>query len=158
VSDPYDSISPYRSWRVALSVEELSSRLGASIEDVRVEHADSGVATQVLLRGTNATTELTARDFAQRLGLRSLRFSISVLSLSGATAGARTQTLLLHGFLRGTAGVVLQARLHDGSWHQVTHVHARPDGRFEQRVRRGSAVAYRLAVDQVAGPALELVG
>jgi stage II sporulation protein D len=158
VSDPYDSISPYRSWRVALSAEQLSSRLGASIEDVRVEHADSGVATRVVLRRVNATTDLTAHDFAQRLGLRSLRFSISVLSLSGATpAAARTRTLL-HGFLRGIAGVVLQARLGDGSWHQVAHIHARPDGTFELRVRRGSATAYRLAVDRVAGPPLELSG
>jgi len=126
VSDPYDSLSPYRSWRVALDADELSSRLGASVDDVRVDHGDSGIATQVALLRNGSTTKLAANDFAQRLGLRSLRFSISVLSLTGATpVHARSQTLLLRGFLRDIAGVVLQARLRDGSWHQVARVHAR---------------------------------
>jgi stage II sporulation protein D len=157
VSDPYDGSSPYRSWRVALSAEELSTRLGKTVDDVHVEHAESGVATNVVLHRGTATTELTAQDFAARLSLQSLRFSVEVLSLGGAAPiASSTPTLLLHGFLRGVTGVVLQARSRDGTWRQVAHVRARPDGRFAVKVRRGAASAYRLAVDQVAGPALEL--
>jgi hypothetical protein len=96
---------------------------------------------------------LSAHDFAQRLGLRSLRFSISVASLDGATR-APGGRLALHGFLRDIGGVVLQAQFRDGSWHQVAHVHARPDGRFALVLRRRAAAAYRLAVDQVPGPPL----
>ena len=62
----------------------------------------------------------------------------------------------LNGFLRDVGGVVLQAQLRDGSWHQVAHVHAGPDGRFAVAVRRRAATAFRLAVDEVAGPPLEL--
>ena len=157
VSDPYDGPSPYRSWRVPLSADELSSRLGVPVEDVVVEHAPSGIATQVGLVASSGHRSLRATDFSQRLGLRSLRFSVSVLSLDGSTYTARRAAQLhLHGFLRGIGGVVLQQRLRNGSWHQVTRVHAQPDGRFDVVVRPRFATAYRLAVDQVAGPQVEV--
>jgi stage II sporulation protein D len=159
VSDPFDSQSPYRHWRLALTAQELSTRLGSGIEDVHVTHALSGVATAVELVGQHGRTLMTATDFRQRLGLRSLRFSISVVSLTGASQPAGSGgPLRLHGFVRGIAGVVLQSRLRDGSWRQVAHVHARPDGRFVVTVRSRSATAYRVAVERVAGPPLEVGG
>src|SRR5207248_3018087 len=109
----------------------------------------------VALLGPKARKLLTGSEFSQALGLRSLRFTVCVLSLAGATrqTGGR---LRLHGFLRGIGGVVLQQRQRNGSWRQVARVHARPNGRFEVVVRRPRfAAAYRLAVDQVAGPPLE---
>ena len=100
---------------------------------------------------------MTASEFAQRLELRSLRFSVSVLSLAGSTLTAQsTAPLRLHGFLRGIGGVVLQQRLRNGSWRQVARVHARPDGRFDVSVRPRFRTAYRLAADRVAGPPLEV--
>ena len=60
--------------------------------------------------------------------------------------------------MRGIGGVVLQGRMRNGSWRQIAHVHARPDGRFVVVVRSPSATAYRLAVDRVAGPPLEVGG
>jgi stage II sporulation protein D len=157
VSDPYDSLSPYRHWRLALTAERLSSRLGSVIEDVRVTHAPSGVATAVELLGRHGRTLMAATDFKQRLGLRSLRFSISVVALTGASQpdGPRGP-LQLHGFARGIGGVVLQARVRNGGWRQVAHVHVRPDGRFVVTVRSRSATAYRVAVERVAGPPLEV--
>jgi SpoIID/LytB domain protein len=156
VSDPYDSISPYRHWRVPLTAQEISARLRIPVEDVRVDHATSGVATRVAVLGPGSTS-LTAADFSQRLGLRSLRFTVSVLSLAGSALTAHaTSPLRLHGFIRGSGGVVLQQRLLNGRWRQVARVHARPDGRFEVSVRPRFRTAYRLAVDQVAGPPLEV--
>jgi stage II sporulation protein D len=157
VSDPYDSISPYRHWRVTLDAQELTSRLGAPVTDVLVEHAASGIATSVGVVGSGGSTSLTASEFSQRLGLRSQRFTVSVLALTGSTFTARrSATLLLHGFLRGVGGVVLQQRLGNGSWRQVARVHAHPDGRFDVAVRPRFTTAYRLAVDQVAGPPVEV--
>jgi SpoIID/LytB domain protein len=159
VSDPYDSLSPYRHWRLALTAEKLSSRLGSAIEDVRVTHAPSGVATAVELLGRHGSTLMAANDFQQRLGLRSPRFSISVVALTGTSQpdGSRGP-LQLEGFVRGIAGVVLQARSRNGSWRQVARVHARVDGRFVVTVRSRSATAYRVAVERVAGPPLEVGG
>src|SRR5207237_7122260 len=157
VSDPYDSLSPSRHWRLPLSLQEISSRFGMPVEDLRVEHARSGIASRVGLVGANASKWLTASEFAQRLGLRSLRFSVSVLSLAGATLTAHSPVpLRLQGFLRGIGGVVLQQRLRNGSWRQVARVHARPDGRFDVSVRPRFRTAYRLAAERVAGPPLEV--
>jgi stage II sporulation protein D len=157
VSDPYDSISPYRHWRVPLTADEISTRLRMPVEDVRVDHALSGIATGVGVLGANGNTSLTAADFTQRLGLRSLRFTVSVLSLTGSALTARAAApLRLHGFIRGSSGVVLQQRLSNGSWRQVARVHAKPNGRFDVSVRPRFRTAYRLAVDGVAGPPLEV--
>jgi len=157
VSDPYDSISPYRHWRVSLTAQEISARLRMPVEDVRVDHATSGIATGVGVLGPNGSTSLTAADFSQRLGLRSLRFTVSVVSLAGSALTAHaTSPLRLHGFVRGSSGVVVQQRLPNGSWRQVARVHARPDGRFDVSVQPRFRTAYRLAVDQVAGPPVEV--
>jgi stage II sporulation protein D len=156
VTDPYDSSSPYRHWRLATTADELSARLGTHVDDVRVEHGGSGVATRVAVFGAGARKLLAAGDFSRALNLRSLRFSISVLSLDRSTAAEPAGTVTLHGFLRDIAGVVLQQQRPDGSWHQVARVHARADGRFSVAVRPRFATAYRLAVDRVAGPALEV--
>jgi stage II sporulation protein D len=157
VSDPYDSLSPYRHWRLPLSLREISSRFGMPVEDLRVEHARSGIASRVGLVAANASKWVPASEFARRLELRSLRFSVSVLSLDASTLTAHsTAPLRLHGFLRGIGGVVLQQRLRGGSWRQVARVHARPDGRFDLSVRPRFRTAYRLAADRVAGPPLEV--
>jgi stage II sporulation protein D len=157
VSDPYDSLSPNHRWRVALLAAGLSSRFGMTVDDVRVAHADSGVASSVLLVGPHGQKQLTATEFAQALGLRSVRFSVSVASLADVRARVRrAQPLQLNGFLRQIGGVVLQQRLPDGSWQQVRHIQARADGRFQLVVRPRFSTAYRLAVDQVAGPALSV--
>jgi hypothetical protein len=128
-----------------------------TVDDVRVTHADSGVASGVLLLGPHGHKQLSATEFAQALGLRSVRFSVSVVSLADAPASVpAAKPLRLSGFLRGIGGVVLQQRLLDGSWAQVRRVQARPDGRFDLLVRPKFTTAYRLAVDKVAGPALSI--
>jgi SpoIID/LytB domain protein len=152
VSDPYDSRSPYRHWRRTLSAQELAARFGVDVDDVRVAHAPSGVAAHVSLLGRATRTLVSARDFSSKLGLRSLRFSVCVLSLEAPAKTRPGRPLLLRGFLRDIGGVVLQQQTAAGGWRQVAHVRARPDGRFAVTVRPRSATAYRLAVDEVAGP------
>ena len=48
VSDPYDSLSPYRHWRLTLSLQEISARFGMPVDDVQIEHAGSGQLEQVV--------------------------------------------------------------------------------------------------------------
>jgi stage II sporulation protein D len=157
VSDPYDALSPFHRWRVAFSSSELSARFHMPIDDVRVQHNGSGVAARVILLGPKTEKTMSATEFSQALGLRSIRFSISVASLAEPPVHVRYgQTLRLHGFLRDLGGVVLQQRLQNGSWRQVLRVHARPNGRFEESIRPRSKAAYRLAVDRVAGPPVEV--
>jgi hypothetical protein len=111
----------------------------------------------VILLGPKTEKTMSATEFSQALGLRSIRFSISVASLAEPPVHVRYgQTLRLHGFLRDLGGVVLQQRLQNGSWRQVLRLHARPNGRFEESIRPRSRAAYRLAVDRVAGPAVEV--
>jgi len=157
VSDPYDALAPYHRWQVAALPEGLSSKFGLPVDDVRVDHGESGFATGVLLVGPRGSKRVSAKEFAQALGLRSVRFSVSVVSLDDAPAHVTAaQPLDLHGFLRDIGGVELQQQLTDGSWQQVRRVHARPDGRFALTVRPRVSTAYRLAVDQLAGPVLSI--
>ena len=62
----------------------------------------------------------------------------------------------LEGFLRGIGGVVVQAQLANGAWRQVSRVAARPDGRFAATIHPYVSTTYRLAVDQVAGPSVQI--
>jgi SpoIID/LytB domain protein len=158
VSDPYDSQSPYRRWRLGLTAEELSTRVGVEVDDVRVDHGASGVARQVLVVGGGRSKTVTAGDFVHRLQLRSPRFSVCVLSLDQPTRGSKRGQVELHGFLRDIAGVVLQGRTSSGGWRQLARVHARPDGRFTLTIRAHGTTAYRLAVDQMAGLPVVLPG
>jgi hypothetical protein len=52
--------------------------------------------------------------------------------------------------------VVLQQRIQSGPWEHVRHVIAGPSGRFVATVRPRASTAYRLAVDRIAGPAVEV--
>jgi stage II sporulation protein D len=155
VRDPYDSLSPYHRWLVAVRDSDLTKRFHMTVEDVRVEHNASGVASSVVLRGPHGQRTLTPLDFAQALRLRSIRFKISVVSLDAPPARALAgQTVTLTGFLRDIGGVVLQKRLADGSWQRIRMIHARRDGRFQAVVKLAGATAYRLAVKGVPGPAV----
>ncbi len=157
VTDPFDALSPYRHWRVALSSTELSQRFAAPVADVRVELNRSGRANSVrLVTGQTAQT-LSAADFSSTLGLRSTFFTVGVASLTSASdrIGAG-RPLVLRGFLRGLVDVVLQERTGSGDWQRVRHVVASPSGRFVETLRPLVTTDYRLAVDQTAGPAIEV--
>jgi stage II sporulation protein D len=152
VRDPFDGISPYHRWSAVLRPEGLAGRFRFPVRDVRVERDAGGRAARVLLVGAERTKAVTGNAFRKRLGLRSTRFSVDVLSLDEPAAGAVFgRPLPLRGFLRGVGGVVLQERLPSGAWRQVARVRAAPDGRFRTPVRPRFSTEYRLAVDGVSG-------
>jgi len=156
VRDPYDSISPYHRWRSTLDETALSKRLHEPVQDIRVEHDSSGLASRVLLVAAHARTSVPPSDFARELGLRSTRFSVSVASLTPPRARVRAgEPVRLHGFLRGIGGVVLEQRI-GSRWHVVAHVHATSEGRFTVTVRPRKATAYRLAVPGAAGSPVDV--
>jgi len=155
VSDPYASLAPDHTWLVARTDAELSSRFGIPVDDVRVTHAGPGIATSVTLEGPHGDRTVAAMAFVEALSLRSLQFSVAVLSLAAppgpVPAGA---TLVLRGLLREVSGVILQQRAPDGAWRRVRAVAAGGDGDFLVRVRPTIDTAYRLAVDGVGAPAV----
>jgi stage II sporulation protein D len=155
VSDPFDRIDPHQHWRVALSSAELSKRFDMPIADVQVQLNPSGRASSVRLVAGSKTRTLAAADFSSTLSLRSTYLTIGVASLLTPRSHTRAgQALVLHGFLRGLVGVVLQRRTPSGAWVHVRHVVASPSGRFVATVYPGATTAYRLAVDRLAGPAV----
>jgi stage II sporulation protein D len=158
VADPYASLAPGHSWSVARTDEQLSNRFGIAVDDVRVTHAGPGIATGVTLVGPSGDRTLTAMEFVEALSLRSLDFTVSVLSLARpprpALAGA---TVVLRGFLRGVSGVILQRRLPDGAWRRVRAVAVSDGGNFLERVRPTTDTAYRLAVDGIPAPAVAVL-
>ena len=157
VSDPFDRLSPYHRWRVVLSSAVLSRRFDVPVADVRVQLNPSGRASRVRLLAGRATRTLGAAAFSSALALRSTYFTVGVASLIGSASHTLPgRRLTLRGFLRGLAGVVLQKRSPSGAWMQVRHVVTRSDGRFVTTVRPRATTAYRLAVDQIAGPTVEV--
>jgi stage II sporulation protein D len=157
VRDPYDSISPDHSWRLVESTSTLSRRFGLPIADVRVERNASGRVASAQLVGSRGAKTMTGRELEQALHLRSTYFTVEVVSLDAPPARALfAQRVQLSGFVRGAAGVVVQERDAGGGWRQVRRVHAHPDGRFTATVFPLVTTAYRLAVDQTAGPEVEI--
>jgi hypothetical protein len=157
VADPYDAISPYHRWQVVASSQSLSKRFGLPVADVQLEHDPSGRVSSAVLLGGGRRKTLSGRDLEHALGLRSTLFSIRVVSLDAPPARAVfAEPLQLEGFVRGIGGVVVQERLPTGAWQQVSRVVARADGRFAAVVRPRVSTEYRLAVDRVGGPPVQV--
>jgi stage II sporulation protein D len=156
VRDPYDAISPYHRWQSILDGAALAGRLHQPVDDVRVEHNPSGLASRVLLIGPRRQKTVLPDDFARELGLRSTRFSVSVAALTPPRANVRAgEPLHLRGFLRDIGGVILEQRIGRG-WHRIARVHAAPDGRFTITVTPRKPTAYRLAVAGAAGSPVDV--
>jgi stage II sporulation protein D len=157
VRDPYDAISPDHSWQVVASAATLSSRLGRPVTDVTLVHNGSGRVVSAVVVGSRGRRTMSGRDLEHALGLRSTYFSIRVLSLDTPPGRAVfASPVPLTGFVRGIGGVVVQELLPTGAWQQVRRVAVRPDGRFTATVRPRFSTSYRLAVDRVGGPAVQV--
>jgi stage II sporulation protein D len=157
VADPFDWIAPNFRWRVALSTADLSRRFDVPVADVRVQLNPSGRASSIHLLAGRSTRTLDAASFSSALSLRSTYLTIGVASLTTPPSRLRAgRPLVLRGFVRGLAGVVLQRRLSSGAWVRVRHVRTSRNGRFVATVRPPASTAYRLAFDQIAGPAVEV--
>jgi stage II sporulation protein D len=151
VTDPFDSISPYHRWQVALTGEQIRAKLGFDADSIRVQHDASGLASTVLLATPGERRELTGRNFAAALGLQSARFSLALVTLERPVRVSGTEARLT-GVVQGVTGAVIQRQLPGGGWKQVARVRPDAAGRFSAVVRWESAAAYRVAVDRIAGP------
>jgi stage II sporulation protein D len=153
VADPFDSISPYHRWQLALTGEQLRARLGFAADSISVEHDPSGLASLVLLRSPGAQRSLTGRSFASALGLQSARFSLALVSLEPPVrvAGGKMQ---LSGVAQGIEGAVIQRRTPGAGWAQVARIRPAAGGRYTAIIRRLPGSVYRVAVDGIAGPAV----
>ena len=153
VADPYDTLSPRHRWRVPLDLGRLERTFGFSVLDLRVHHDAANYAATVTLIGARQSKTIAGRQFSRALGLRSRRFSIAAISLDPPLLrAAYQQPLTLHGFIRGLTGVSLQQLTPSGSWRLIAKLHSNANGRFSLTVHARTNTAYRLAVQQLAGP------
>jgi stage II sporulation protein D len=153
VRDPFDSISPYHRWQVTLTGEQIRARLGLEADSISVRHDASGLASTVMLRAAGEQRTLTGRDFAEKLGLDSTRFSLGLVSLDRPVRISATK-VQLSGVAQGVSGAVIQRRQPGGGWGQVARVRPKRDGRFSALVGWTPGGVYRIAVDRIAGPAV----
>ena len=159
VPDPYDTISPYHRWGPLVATrEDLARRLGAPLlRDVVVDRVDSGFASGVRIMGARTSRTISAREFADALGLRSTAFAVRVLSLHAPRRPAlHDRPFSLAGFVRGLSGVRLEQRFGDGAWRTVARVRPRADGRFETTIHPRQTAWYRLATAEAAGAEIRL--
>ncbi len=159
VDDHWDELSPNHRWQTqVLGGRQLARRLGlrGAVTDVTYEPGAPGTPAALRLTTTaGATTEQRLSDVRNRLGLKSLEFTVGVLRLDGPPAGARLAGMVrLTGLARGVTDAVLERKTEAGDWVQVARVAPTPEGAFALRVRVAATTSFRLSAGGVAGPAL----
>jgi SpoIID/LytB domain protein len=159
VDDHWDEVSPNHRWQTqVLGGRQLARRLGlrGAVTDVAYERGAPGTPAALRLTTTaGATTEQRLSDVRNRLGLKSLEFTVGVLRLDGPSAGARLAGVVrLTGLARDVTDAVLERRTEAGDWVQVARVAPTSDGAFALRVRVAATTSFRLSAGEVAGPAL----
>jgi SpoIID/LytB domain protein len=154
VPDPYDTASPYHDWGPVLfdaSWVRKQLKLASAIENMQVAAAPSGrVQTLTVLGADEGEASFTGEEIRSSLGLRSTWFAPSLYSLAPARAaitfGGATS---LTGFVRGAAGVSLEAKPYGGDWTTVQPVAPAADGTFQVSVSPAARTSYRLAAGAV---------
>ena len=159
VDDPWDDVSPNHRWETrVLGGQQLARSLGlrGSVTDVAYEPGTPGKPAALrVTTAEGATTEQPLSDVRNRLGLKSLEFTLGVLRLDRPVPSVRAAGVVrLTGLARDVADVALQRRTDAGDWVTVARVAPTPDGTFALRVRTPATTAYRLSAGDVAGPAL----
>jgi stage II sporulation protein D len=159
VDDHWDEVSPNHRWQTqVLGGRQLARRLGlrGAVTDVAYERGAPGTPAALRLTTTGgATTEQRLSDVRNRLGLKSLEFTVGVLRLDAPPVGARRAGVVrLTGLARDVTDAVLERRTEAGDWVQVARVAPTSDGTFALRVRVAATTSFRLSAGGVAGPAL----
>ncbi len=163
VPDPYDSISPYHNWgpfrytRAALD-GELGSSVAGRLIDLKTTVNASRRVDQVLAKGSNGSTSISATSFQVALGLRSTWFRVGVMNLKTAkrqvAVGARAR---LTGLARAVGKAWLERRPSGGAWSRVRNLSVAPNGTFATTVRPRVATAYRVASKRGKGAPLRVL-
>jgi stage II sporulation protein D len=161
VDDPWDETSPNHRWETRVfGGEQLARRLGlqGAVTDVAYEPGSPGAPAALRLTTTSgATTERPLSDVRNRLGLKSLEFTLGTLRLDPPAAPTSPPGVVrLTGLARDVSDVVLERRTRAGDWAQVARVAPTTDGVFALRVRTAVTTAYRLSAGDVAGPAVTI--
>lgn len=158
VDDPWDETSPNHRWQTrVLGGLQLARRLGlrGAVTDVAYEPGSPGAPAALRLTTTGGTTaERRLSDVRNRLGLKSLEFTLGTLRLDLPGAPSPPGAIRLTGLARDVSDVVLERRTDVGDWVQVARVAPTKDGSFALRVRIAATTAYRLSTGGVAGPAV----
>jgi stage II sporulation protein D len=156
VEDPWDEASPNHRWQTqVLGARELARRLGlaGAVTNVVYEAGTPGAPAALrLTRTAGATAELRLADVRNRLGLKSLEFTLGTLRLDRPAVASGPGAVRLTGVARDVSGVVLERRTGTGAWAQVARVAPTADGTFALRVRIAATTSYRLSANGLAGP------
>ena len=150
VDDPYDVLSPYHDWGPVLydaAAVAKQLKLSAPVESVAASNGPSGrVKTMLVTSDDDAQVTLTGNQVRSALGLRSTWFTPALLQLLPAT---RRMTyggaVSLTGFVRGVAGVSLEAKPSGGAWADAGALELAADGAFASIVKPPVSTWYRLA-------------
>jgi stage II sporulation protein D len=161
VDDPWDEASPNHRWETRLlGGQQLARRLGlqGSVTDVSYEPGTPGAPAALrITTSQGATSAQRLSDIRNRLGLKSLEFTLGVLRIDRpADVTRQAGVVRLTGLARDVADVVLQRRSDAGGWVQVARIAPTADGTFALRVRVATTTAFRLTAGGAAGPALTL--
>lgn len=157
VPDPYDSISPYHNWgpfrysRAALDAE-LGSSVAGRLLDLKATVNGSRRVGEVLAKGSNGSTSISASAFQVALALRSTWFRIGVMNLKTVkrqvALGGRTK---LTGVAREVGKAWLERKPEGGAWTRFRDLTPAADGTFAARVRPRVATAYRVGSKRGTG-------
>ncbi len=151
VKDPYDTVSPWHNWSVAVTGKDLATALGLSGKpvDATVSRNGSRRAAQLDVTTPSGSATPSGNAVAAALGLRSTFFSVGVLSLlppSPNPAVSAGTTVTLTGVVRGVRNVVLQERPAGGTWSDLAPVTPDPKtGAISVDVTPSVTTDYRLA-------------
>jgi stage II sporulation protein D len=161
VDDPWDETSPNHHWETrVLGGQQLARRLGlqGAVTDVSYEPGTPGAPAALrFITSQGTTSEQRLSDIRNRLGLKSLEFTIGVLRIDRpADVTPKAGVVRLAGLARDVADVVLERRSETGGWVQVARIASTTDGTFALHVRVATTTAFRLSAGGVAGPALTL--
>jgi len=160
VDDPWDEASPNHRWAPrVLGGEQLARSLGlqGAVTDVSYQPGTPGAPAELRFTTSQGTTSERLSDIRNRLGLKSLEFTVGVLRLDRpADVTPDAGVVRITGAARGVDDAVLQRRSDAGGWVQVARIAPTADGTFALRVRVAATTAFRLSAGGVAGPALTL--
>jgi len=163
VADPFDVLSPYHDWTVAISAKTFATALKVkgSIVDLQTATDPEGRVSTVtvvpqptaLAVSTAAPPSFGGGTVASALGLRSTWFSVSMMSLQQPAPVAPVtygSPVTLTGLVRGIAGVSLEQRAFGGSWSLVGPVAPAADGSLLLSEAPLVTTDYRLATPTAA--------
>ncbi|HEY1317727.1 MAG TPA: SpoIID/LytB domain-containing protein [Gaiella sp.] len=158
VDDPWDDASPNHRWQTrVLGAQQLARRLGlaGAVTDVAYEPGAPGAPAALEVTTTAGTTaERRLSDVRNRLGLKSLEFTLGTLRLDRPAGATAAGAVRLTGVARDVSDVALERRTEAGDWVEVARVAPTADGTFALRVRTAVTTSYRLSTGGVAGPAV----